>query len=139
MASDPSCIFCRIISGQIPSSKVFETSSVLAFLDINPIAPGHLLVVPKDHAPTIAESSSEVMAVVGSELPRLARAVLQATKAPGLNIVQNNGREAGQVVGHVHFHLIPRSPGDSIRQHWPQGKYEGDALESMRAAIQRAL
>ena len=135
MAHDPNCIFCKIVTGLIPSAKVLETESAIAFLDINPVAPGHVLLVPKEHSVTLADASPQTVAAVAAELPRLARAILAATGASGLNLVQNNGRDAGQVVGHLHFHLIPRRAGDVFRLHWPQGKYEGNAQEEMRARI----
>jgi histidine triad (HIT) family protein len=139
MAHDPNCIFCKIVAGQIPSAKVLETDSAIAFLDINPVAPGHVLLVPKEHSTTLIDTAPEVLSSVIAELPRLARAVLAATGAPGLNVLQNNGREAGQVVNHVHFHLIPRKPGDPFRVHWPAGKYEGNALEEMRSRVAAAV
>jgi histidine triad (HIT) family protein len=139
MASDPNCIFCKIVAGQIPSAKVLETDSAIAFLDINPVAPGHVLLVPKEHSTTLTDTSAEVLAALAGELPRLARAVLAATGAPGLNLLQNNGREAGQVVNHVHFHLIPRKPGEAFRVHWPAGKYEGNALDEMRSRVAAAV
>jgi len=139
MAHNPNCIFCKIVAGQIPSAKVLETESAIAFLDINPVAPGHVLLVPKEHSTTLVDTTPLVLAAIAAELPRLARAVLAATGAPGLNVLQNNGREAGQVVNHVHFHLIPRKPGDPFRVHWPAGKYEGSALEEMRSRIAAAV
>jgi histidine triad (HIT) family protein len=139
MAADPDCIFCKIVAGQIPSAKVLETDSAVAFLDINPVAPGHLLLVPKEHSTTLVDTSSAVLSAVVAYLPRLARAVLAATGAPALNVVQNNGREAGQVVNHLHFHLIPRKPGDEFRLHWPHGKYDGNALEEMRSRMAAAV
>ena len=139
MAQDPNCIFCKIVAGQIPSAKVLETDSAIAFLDINPVAPGHVLLVPKEHSTTLVHTAPAVLAAIAGELPRLARAVLTATGAPGLNLLQNNGREAGQVVNHIHFHLIPRKPGDPFRVHWPAGKYEGTALEEMRSRVAAAV
>jgi histidine triad (HIT) family protein len=139
MAHDPSCIFCKIVAGQIPCAKILETDSAIAFLDINPVAPGHLLLVPKEHSATLTDTSPQVLAAIAGELPRLARAVLAATGAQGLNLLQNNGRDAGQVVNHVHFHLIPRKPGEPFRVHWPAGKYEGNALEEMRSLIAAAV
>ena len=133
--SDPNCIFCRIIAGEIPAAVVLDTDSVLAFLDIAPVASGHLLVVPKAHHATMAQTPPEVLAALGAELPRLARAVQEATRASGLNIVQNNGRSAGQEVDHLHFHLIPRDPGDQFRVYWPRSKYDGDAAEQIRTKI----
>ncbi len=139
MDLDPNCIFCKIVAGEIRSSKVLETDAAVAFLDIAPVAPGHLLLVPKEHAMTLSDASAQVIASVAAELPRLARAVLAATGAPALNVLQNNGREAGQVVAHVHFHLIPRRSGDEFRFHWPHGKYEVNAMDQMRSRIADAL
>jgi histidine triad (HIT) family protein len=139
MSNDPNCIFCRIIAGQIPAAKVLETSSVVAFLDINPVEPGHVLLVPTDHFSTITESSADSIAAAAAQLPRLASAVMRATGASGLNILQNNGRDAGQLIDHVHFHLIPRRAGDAFRIPWPKGKYEGAALDEMRNRIREAL
>ena len=139
MPTDPDCIFCKIVAGQIPAAKVLETASAIAFLDIAPVAPGHLLLVAKDHHRTLADTPPALASALAAELPRLVRAVLAATGSTALNIVQNNGREAGQVVDHIHFHLIPRSSGDSFKFQWPHGKYEGDAMQQMRDRIARAV
>lgn len=135
MSRDPGCIFCRIIRGEIPAAVVLQTDSVIAFLDIAPVAPGHLLLVPRQHYATLADAPPEVARALASELPRLARALQSATGAPGLGVVQNNGRVAGQEVDHLHFHLIPRREGDQLRVHWPRSNYQGDAAEQMRAKI----
>jgi len=139
MPRELTCIFCKIIAGEIPCAKVLETDSVIAFLDIGPVAPGHVLVVPKEHYTTLADTPSAILSALAAELPRLARAVRLATAAPGLNLVQNNGREAGQVVDHVHFHLIPRTHNDEFRVHWPRKKYEDDAMERMRERIANGI
>jgi histidine triad (HIT) family protein len=139
MPSDPECVFCKIIAGQIPAAKVLDAGAAIAFLDIAPVAPGHLLLVSKEHFATLAETPAEVAAAVAAELPRLVRAVLAATGSPALNVLLNHGREAGQVVGHIHFHLIPRTPGDEFRVHWPRGQYQGTELELLRARIAGAL
>lgn len=139
MPSDPDCIFCKIVTGTIPAAKVLETDSVLAFLDIAPVASGHLLVISKDHYATLAETPPEVIAGIAAQLPRLAAAVQTATDSPGLNVVQNNGRTAGQEVNHLHLHLIPRRPNDEFRVHWPRSKYEGESMAQMQEKISGAL
>lgn len=139
MPRDPSCIFCKIAGGQIPAAKVLETDAVVAFLDIAPVAPGHVLVVPKEHYARLADTPPDVVAALAAELPRLTRAVLAATGAPALNVLQNNGREAGQVVDHVHFHLIPRRPGDDFRYTWPRTQYAEGSVEQMRASIANSV
>ena len=103
-------IFSKIIRGEIPCHKVHEDQHVLAFLDINPLSPGHTLVIPKEAKATLAELSDESAAAIGRVLPRLCRAVTQATGATAYNVLQNNGADAHQVVMHVHFHIIPKLP-----------------------------
>jgi histidine triad (HIT) family protein len=139
MPRDANCTFCKIVDGEIPAAKVLETDSVVAFLDIAPVAPGHVLVVPKEHYARLADTPSEVSAALASELPRLTRAVLAATGSTALNVLQNNGREAGQLVDHVHFHLIPRRPGDEFRYHWPRTQYAEGGVEQMRASIAKSI
>ncbi len=101
-------VFTKIIRGEIPSHRVYEDEKVFAFLDIAPLAPGHLLVVPKEPAPTLDLLSEESAAAVGRVLPRLARAVMAATGTRDYNVLQNNGAAAHQAVPHVHFHVIPK-------------------------------
>lgn len=133
------CIFCKIVAGQIPSCKVFENAAALAFMDINPLAPGHVLVIPKSHYERLTEMSDDACAEVGRLLPAISRAVVAATKAEGFNLYQTNGACAGQVVGHVHFHIIPRNSGDGLGYRWAPRKYgEGD-MEKYRSLIANQL
>ncbi|GMF22739.1 unnamed protein product [Phytophthora fragariaefolia] len=115
IAYDPENVFLKIIKGEIPSYKLFETEHVLAILDAFPTVPGHALLLPK--APgfaTVLDMPPEVAAGVFRELPRLAKAVQQATGCDGVNIVQNNGAAAGQAVFHAHIHVIPRYADDGL-------------------------
>src|SRR4051812_32639654 len=100
-------IFTKILRGDIPCHRVYEDEKVLAFLDINPIARGHVLVIPKEAAETLDRLSDDSAAALGRVLPRLCRAVLAATGAHAYNVLQNNGATAHQAVFHVHFHIIP--------------------------------
>ena len=136
---DPNCLFCKIVAGEIPSAKVMETAEVMAFLDIGPVNPGHVLLVPKRHHADLTELSDDLAASTARLLPRLARAVIAATSAHGLNLIINNGEAAGQTVGHGHWHLIPRFVGDPVNWPWPHSKYEGDELDGMRDRIMAAL
>ncbi|WVN85495.1 uncharacterized protein L203_100641 [Cryptococcus depauperatus CBS 7841] len=104
MASLASCLFCKIIKGEIPSMKLLETESVLAFMDIGPIAKGHCLVIPKYHAAKLTDLPNDQMKDILPTCKKLAA----ATGAENYNILQNNGRPAHQVVDHVHFHIIPK-------------------------------
>jgi histidine triad (HIT) family protein len=100
-------IFAKIIAGQIPCHQVYRDDKVIAFLDINPVARGHTLVVPLEPAETLDALSDESAAAIGRVLPRISRAVLKATGAQAFNVLQNNGQAAHQAVFHVHFHIIP--------------------------------
>jgi len=104
-------IFSKIIRGEIPAHKIYEDDFVIAILDIGPLSEGHALVIPKEPATTIDELSDDQAAAVGRVLPRITRAIKKVTGAQAVNILQNNGGDAGQAVPHVHFHIIPRFKG----------------------------
>lgn len=110
------CIFCKIAKGTIPSSKVFENARVLAFLDLNPIALGHTLVVPKVHAETLLDLPADYYADVMGVMAQVGRAVMGLPDVSGFNCLQNNFSVAGQEVMHLHWHVIPRCEGDKILQ-----------------------
>jgi len=133
------CIFCKIIAGEIPSLKVHEDAECIAILDIGPLADGHTLLVPKQHFSRILDVPPPIVAAVASQLPRLAAAILHATGAEGLNVLQNNGAAAGQVVEHVHIHLIPRRGGDRLGFRWNAGKYPPGRGEELSRKIAVAL
>ena len=136
---NPHCVFCKVVRGEIPSARVLETPDAVVFLDINPLNPGHTLLVPRAHHANLTDLPEETAAHAGSLLPRLCRAVKAATGAPGLNVVINNGSVAGQTIDHCHWHIIPRFADDPIRWPWPQGKYSGDELNRMRSNIEREI
>jgi len=123
MPSDTDCIFCKIIAGEIPCAKVYETDAVLAFLDIAPVNAGHVLVLPKAHYPTLMDLPGDPGGDLIAALSAVGKAVMEATGADGLNLIQNNHEAAGQLVHHVHFHLIPRHSDDGLKL-WPQAAYE---------------
>lgn len=133
------CIFCKIVSGQIPCTRVHETDVCLAFLDIGPLAPGHTLLIPKSHVRDVTEAPPELVATLTREIPALSRAILRATGATGLNVLQNNGPSSGQVVMHLHVHLIPRVEGDSLGYRWNAGKYDSGHADAMRDRIIASL
>ena len=101
-------IFSKIISGEIPSFKIYENDYVYAFLDISQVSKGHTLLVPKKPSANIFETDEETMKHIGVALPKVANAIKNAFHPDGLNIIQNNGEYADQSVFHIHFHLIPR-------------------------------
>jgi histidine triad (HIT) family protein len=138
-AHNADCIFCKIVAGEIPSARVLETDLAVAFLDIHPVNPGHVLLVPRAHGEGLADLANPVAAHCGSLLPMLCRAVRAATGADGLNVIVNNGRVAGQTIAHCHWHIIPRFRDDSVSWPWPQGEYVGDELGQMKFRIEREL
>src|SRR5229473_8352617 len=118
MASDPNCIFCKIVAGQIPCFKLFEDDETLAFMDINPAHDGHCLVVAKEHYPTVFEISDEALSAVARSVRKVARAVNLAISPEGLNLVQANGEGAQQSVKHFHVHVLPRELSDESKLNW---------------------
>jgi histidine triad (HIT) family protein len=116
------CIFCKIVAGDIPCFKIYETENILSFLDIGPVNKGHALVIPKKHYKNIWDFPADL----GTELITAAQlvgdAVVKATKADGMNILMNNNTAAGQLVFHAHFHLIPRFENDGFKL-WDQSEY----------------
>jgi len=140
MASSPSdCIFCKIVQNQIPASIVYDSDSILAFLDVNPLASGHLLVIPKVHANQLIDLPEKIASEIGRVLPKLGQALLRVSGADGFNVLQNNGEVAGQVVGHVHFHLIPRFKGDGLGYRWNAGAYEDGQMNDVSDLFKQAL
>jgi len=129
MSGEPTdCIFCQIVAGEIPATKVYEDDDVLAFLDIRPVSKGHTLVMPKAHFSDIFDAPPELLARIAQRIPLIAKAVQKAVDAEGLNIYQNNAAAAGQVVLHLHYHIIPRHAKDGALAPWSHVNYdEGEA------------
>jgi histidine triad (HIT) family protein len=132
-------IFDKIIDGEIPCHRVYEDDHVLAFLDIGPLSDGHLLVIPKERVAFLHELSDEAAAALGRALPRLCRAVMEATGAGAYNILQNNGRAAHQEVMHVHFHIIPRYDDAGLGITWRSGSLDDAMAATLVSAMQHAL
>ncbi|MDY0042021.1 MAG: HIT family protein [Desulforhabdus sp.] len=124
------CIFCKIALGEIPCAKIYEDDLVLSFLDINPINPGHTLVLPKKHYTTLLEIDPDVLEACVLASQKIAKAIYTGVKADGLNFLQNNFRAAGQLIDHVHFHLIPRYENDGFLTAWPGRQYPSGEMES---------
>ncbi len=108
------CIFCKIVAGEIPCTRVYEDDRVLAFMDICPLNKGHLLVIPKEHFEHIGEIDPELYGYLYAVICRLAQATREALQPPGMNVMQLNGKAGNQVVPHVHVHLVPRWEGDGL-------------------------
>jgi histidine triad (HIT) family protein len=133
-------IFSKIIRGEIPCHRVYEDAQVFAFLDINPLSPGHTLVIPKEARATLDQLSDESSAAIGRVLPRLCRAVMAATGAKDYNVLQNNGSAAHQVVMHVHFHIIPKMPdGKGLGIGWESQAFDHSAGAELAKRIAATL
>ena len=133
------CIFCKMVAGQIPVAKVYEDEIVLAFLDIGPISDGHTLVIPKRHFEKLHDCPAELLGQVASRLGRIAGAVAAAMNADGYNLLCNNGRAAGQLIEHLHFHIVPRNVGDGVFDRWPSYRYPHGKIEKIAGKIRENL
>ncbi|MBI4122225.1 MAG: HIT family protein [Parcubacteria group bacterium] len=129
------CIFCKIVKGEIPAAKVYEDDELIAFLDINPINPGHTLIIPKEHYATLLETPELLVSRLFTIVPNLAKAVLQATDTAAFNLGVNTGAVSGQVVEHVHLHIMPRREGDGYEM-WHGKPYASqDEMNQLANAI----
>ncbi len=126
------CIFCKIANNEILSYKVYENESALAFLDIAPVSSGHTLVIPKKHYKNIEEIPEEEFCELTQVVKRVGKMIKEKLNVAGYNIGVNNDPIAGQIIPHLHFHIIPRAKGDGLEL-WSQGKYkEGEAEEIVK-------
>jgi histidine triad (HIT) family protein len=134
MAADPDCIFCRIIAGELPSTRVDEDERTIAFMDINPATRGHVLVVPREHTRDLLSIAPEDLAAVTASAQKLAAAVSERLGADGVNLLNSCGRVAWQTVFHFHMHVIPRYAGDPPRLPWtPEPGDRDEIAEAARA------
>jgi histidine triad (HIT) family protein len=133
------CVFCKMVAGEIPVATVYEDEAVFAFLDIGPISDGHTLVIPRQHCTRIHEGAPDILAEVAARLGKIAQAVMIATEADGYNVLSNNGPAAGQVVDHLHFHIIPRKTGDRVFTEWPSYRYKPGKIETLALKIRELL
>jgi len=128
------CIFCKVVSKELPSYKVYEDDHTIAFLDIRPVKAGHTIVVPKAHCADFTSADDACLQSVLKATQQVASAVLSATGADGCNITTNNGAAAGQSVFHLHWHIIPRFVGDGLAM-WPQAPYAQGEAEQVAEKI----
>ena len=136
------CIFCKIINGDIPSAKVFENENVYAFLDISQVTKGHTLVIPKVHKENIYELDSETAQNLFEVVPQIANAIKSEFNPIAMNLLNNNGEEAGQSVFHYHLHLIPwYGKGDGFGAVWKthENQYTSEDLKSIASAISHSI
>ncbi len=139
MIADPDCIFCKIANGTIPCLKLYEDAKTLAFLDINPVNPGHALVIPKAHAVNLLESADGDLAAVMASVRRVAQAIEAEIKPYGMNLLQANGPGAAQSVMHFHMHIIPRLKDDNLTMNWALKPGDKSALAALAEILKKRL
>jgi len=132
------CIFCKIVAGEIPAEKVFEDDYAIAFMDIQPVNPGHVLVVPKEHSRDLTEMSGEAVGWLFRPVRHVAKNVRDAVGAPGFNIGVNTGGVAGQVVFHTHVHVMPRFENDG-HEHWEKKPMSPEEIAETAKKIRESL
>lgn len=132
------CIFCKIISGEIPSSKIYEDNDVFAFLDTKPVNPGHTLVIPKKHFESIHDTPDEAVSKMIVVAKKIAGSIQKNLKAQGVTIGMNNGEAAGQSVFHAHIHVMPRYSTDTHKL-WSGKDYKSGERESVAEKITKNL
>ena len=133
------CIFCKIANGQIPSATVYEDEDFRAILDLSPAAPGHTLILPKEHFSDVTELDEALAAKVLPLAAKLGRAMKDGLNCAGFNLVQNNGEAAGQTVMHFHLHVIPRYEGGPEMLTWEPGETTAEEREKTAEKIKNAL
>jgi histidine triad (HIT) family protein len=139
MTTPTTCVFCRIVRGELPCHMLVESDAAFAFMDINPANPGHALVVPKAHAANICEIEEADLTAATLLAQRVARAVNAALEPYGINIVQANGPGAAQSVQHFHWHVLPREDGDNLLLNWGLSGGEHAAIAAVAARIRSRL
>jgi histidine triad (HIT) family protein len=132
------CLFCKIVNKEIKASVVFENDSIVAFLDINPVNPGHVLIVPREHSLDYVSTSDEILCEIAVVAKRVGEAIIQSLWAGGFNIGVNNGRLSGQLVDHMHLHVIPRFENDGY-QLWHGKPYKEGEMEGVAKKLAAAL
>ena len=133
------CIFCKIVNGNIPASKVYEDENVVSFLDIMPANKGHCLIVPKNHSANLTDIDDKDLFATLKAAKKVAQALSLCFGNASFNLVMNNGKEAGQVVNHAHIHLIPRFQKDRLRIKWSHLKYDNDEMKEYAEKIKKFI
>ncbi len=140
MKTSEDCIFCKIVAGQVPSTKIYEDETILAFMDIMPLNKGHLLVIPKEHLENIVEADPDLYGHLASVICRIAKAVDAAVEPDGMNVLQLNGEAANQVIPHLHMHIVPRWNEDGLTiSAWDPVMGDGKEISATAELIKQRL
>jgi len=134
------CIFCKIVAKEIPATVIYEDEDVLVFMDIGPIIKGHALVISKKHYDPVTDTPDEILSKLHLVAKQIARAQMNGLGADGVNIVQNNGKAAGQEVPHIHVHVIPRFSDDGHHWNWNAKTYDDfDEMDTLAYKLLKQL
>lgn len=139
MRTDPDCIFCKIVAGEIPSFKIHEDEQTIAFMDINPASRGHCLIIPKGHWEDLHAVPDELLCAAMKTAQRVAAAVRDALAPDGINLLQANGPGAAQSVFHFHVHVLPRTMGDELKINWGLRPGDMDAIQRVAEDIKARM
>jgi len=132
------CIFCKIIEGELPSYKIYEDKRIISFLDINPINKGHLLVLPKEHYLNLDDTPPDLLKELIDKVQKLSKILTEAVGVKGFNVMVNSGKVAGQMVDHIHFHIIPRLENDNLHP-WPGKNLSDEEMKRTAESIKKLI
>jgi histidine triad (HIT) family protein len=133
------CVFCKIVSGQIPSSRVYEDSQILAFMDAGQVNPGHVIVAVKPHVPFIYDLKADLAAAVFQAAAKIAKAVKASMQPAGMTLLQANEKAGWQTVEHFHVHVLPRHPEDGVTLTWPAKNPPREELDRLAGKVKSGL
>jgi len=136
MAADPDCLFCKIVAGEIPATRVADDERTVTFMDINPATRGHVLVIPREHATDLLQIDADDLDAVTQAAQRIAKIMPERLGADGVNLLNSCGRAAWQTVFHFHMHVIPRYDADPLRLPWTPEPGDRDAIAEAARALE---
>ncbi len=132
MVTEQECIFCKLVRNEIPSKKIYDDKDVMAFLDINPASIGHSMIIPKKHFANLHEIDDHTLGKVMGVAKIIAERAMKRLAAQGVNILQSNGRHAGQIIDHMHVHVIPRYDNDNIMLRFPRAQLSEEDMKKIQ-------
>lgn len=132
------CLFCKIINREVSAERVYEDDEFIAFLDINPVNPGHTLVVPKKHSVNILDTDEIILSKIAIIIKKVTKGILRALDYEDFNIEVNNGKNAGQIISHAHWHIIPRNESDGLKN-WSGGEYKEGEISLIAQRIKKEI
>jgi histidine triad (HIT) family protein len=133
------CVFCKIVSGEIPSSKVYDDDKIIAFMDAGQVNPGHVIVAIKKHVPNIYDLHTDLAAAVFQAATKIAKAVKKSMQPAGMTLLQANEKEGWQTVEHFHIHVLPRHPEDGVSFTWPAKHPAKEELDRLAEEVKQGL